>query len=351
MPHCTDHYRMAFVHRSMAGSVGGKTTDRNNERLEFLGDAIIEAAVSDILYHLYPDANEGVMSRLRSNMVCRARLNSIAFELGLDKHIKTSSRKDIYVSHIPGDALEAFVAAVYLDGGFGRALKFVKKHIASQRRIDEALSDVQAQNFKTDLVSMGEKAGVEIYFDTHRLTAFKDDHKPRFAANVMLYGRSIGQGEGSSKKMAEQNAAGMALKAIEAGDVLLAKPADEKQAPEEVASHTEVTAEPVPNAEVPVAKDEQGQGEVCDNCHPDVNVMEQLGSAAEEALTDSAAAEEETAEPTVTVSEPSNVDVPESSHEMTVESSVATFSEAMSASSDNGTDSAVPEQIPPQKEG
>ena len=83
------------------------------------------------------------LSKLRSNLVCRARLNAISLELGLPNHILMTSRKDLAVSHIPGDALEAFVAAIYLDGGLQKVKRFASRHIANDKRVAESLCDIR----------------------------------------------------------------------------------------------------------------------------------------------------------------------------------------------------------------
>ncbi len=222
LPYSTKVFHSAFTHRSMTTRGGGKGTDANNERLEFLGDAIIEAVVSDVLYHQYPEGDEGFLSHLRSNMVCRARLNTISFELNLDRFLKITSRKDLTTSHIAGDVLEAFVAAIYLDGGMGRAARFVKKTIASQARIEEALNDATHTNYKSMLVNLGEQNGLEVLFDTRRASEHatdEDGEAVNFVSEVLLADTIAGHGAGRSKKMAEQQAAEEACKRIDSGEI------------------------------------------------------------------------------------------------------------------------------------
>ncbi len=222
-PRSTEHFSKAFVHRSVSPSAHLAEAEVNNERLEYLGDAVIETIVSDILYHKFPSADEGFLSHLRSNMVCRARLNTISFELGLDEYIVMSSRKDLAVSHIPGDVLEAFVAAIYLDGGMKKAFRFVEKAIANPKRIAEAQNDSNKANYKSDLVCLGEQLDVEVIFETRKATGNlgrdEDGFVLCFVSEIKVQDFVIGVGYGRSKKSAEQMAAGKVLAAVKSGDL------------------------------------------------------------------------------------------------------------------------------------
>ena len=223
-PKSTAPFRTAFTHKSAADKHAPQGQDADNERLEYLGDAIIEAVVSDVLYHRFPEGDEGFLSHTRSNMVCRARLNKISFELGLDKYITMASRKDLAISHISGDVLEAFVAAIYLDGGMKRASSFIKRVIANPSRIDEALHDSTQANYKSMLVNLGEQHGVEVIFDTRKATERRmseDGEEINFTSEVLLANTLAGQGFGRSKKMAEQHAAEIVCKSLEDGTMSL----------------------------------------------------------------------------------------------------------------------------------
>ena len=220
LPTSVSLFRTAFVHKSIGSKRRGAGTSGDNERLEYLGDAVLEAVVSDILYHRFPDHDEGYLSKLRSNMVCRARLNAIAFEIGLDEHITLSSRKDLAVSHIPGDALEAFIAAIYLDGGIRRVRKFVQRHITNDRRTAEAQGEMWQDNHKSRLVNMGEQAGVEVFFETHRQSGkVFQDAEENFVSQIKVADVVIGQAKGRSKKQAEQRAACAVLNGISGGQI------------------------------------------------------------------------------------------------------------------------------------
>lgn len=221
-PRSTAVFRRAFVHKSVAAALKPGGVKPDNERLEFLGDAILEAVVTDILFRRFPGADEGFLSKLRSNMVCRARLNAISLELGLDQYIVVSSRKDLAVSHIPGDALEAFVASIYLDGGLARVRSFALRHIASERRIEEARGDMRQDNFKSRLVNLGDQSGVEVFFETHKLSGVDVSNSAvNFISEVKVADVVVGRGEGRTKKQAEQMAAEKVLGGIEHGDIEL----------------------------------------------------------------------------------------------------------------------------------
>lgn len=236
MPHSTRLFQQAFIHKSVAAPTRANTPKENNERLEFLGDAILEAVVSDILYHKFPTQQEGYLSKLRSNMVCRARLNAIALEIGLDQHIIMTSRKDLPVSHIPGDALEAFTAAIFLDGGISRVRKFTLRHIANDRRIAEAQGEMRQDNFKSQLVNLGEQNNIEVFFETHRIPGVDNPNTDlNFTAEIKIAHKVVGRGEGRSKKAAEQMAAHAVLTAIQNGDIdlsQLSQHLDESTAPD-----------------------------------------------------------------------------------------------------------------------
>lgn len=243
-PHNTDIFHTAFVHKSAGKKIVGKDCPYNNERLEYLGDAVIETVVSDILYHKYPTADEGFMSHIRSNMVCRARLNSVSFALGLDKYVVMASRRDMENSHISGDVLEAFVAAIYLDGGMRRAFKFVERTIANPARIEEALHDTTQTNYKSMLVNLGEQNDVEVIFSTRRTENARrvDDEALNFYCEVTIADFAVGQGLGRSKKQAEQRAAEIVCKGIESGKIDLARLKDGTFATEPATA--DATAEP-----------------------------------------------------------------------------------------------------------
>ena len=120
VPNNIELYKLALIHRS-ASLFLEDGTPINNERLEFLGDAVIETIVSDFLFIEYPEEKEGVLSQLRSRIVSRSSLNRLAIEIGLDRHIIAQGNIPVLQKHIYGDALEALFGAIYLDKGYNFA--------------------------------------------------------------------------------------------------------------------------------------------------------------------------------------------------------------------------------------
>ncbi|MBQ2394165.1 MAG: ribonuclease III, partial [Alistipes sp.] len=116
IPNNIELYKLALIHKSASQSIGGHHI--NNERLEFLGDAVIESVTSDYLYIEFPDKNEGFMTQLRAKIVSRQSLNDIARKIGLDKYVVYNSGGNFTQKHIYGDAFEAMMGAVYLDQGY-----------------------------------------------------------------------------------------------------------------------------------------------------------------------------------------------------------------------------------------
>lgn len=268
-PRNTDLFRTAFIHKSAGKRQEGKDCPYNNERLEYLGDAVIETVVSDILYHKYPDADEGFMSHLRSNMVCRARLNSISFSLGLDRYVVLASRKDMEHSHISGDVLEAFVAAIYLDGGMRRAFKFIEKAIANPARIEEALHESSQTNYKSMLVNLGEQNAVEVIFETRRTDNARrtDEEALNFVCDIRMADTVAGQGFGRSKKQAEQRAAEVVYKSIKSGETDLQRikaGCDKKEDSAEGAVEKDIAQETADEPTIPSQHSEVGVTEILD---------------------------------------------------------------------------------------
>jgi ribonuclease-3 len=184
----------------------------NNERLEFLGDAILDAIVADILYKQFVNKKEGFLTSTRSRIVQRETLNKLAVNLGLHKFIHTSTRNAAHNTNIYGDALEALIAAIYLDQGYKMAKKFVfEKLIKEHLNIDKVLkSEV---DFKSRLIEWGQKHKVNIVFEVTN-SSTNNQNTPTFASCVNAAGIEIGTGIGYSKKESHQKAAKMAMKKL-----------------------------------------------------------------------------------------------------------------------------------------
>jgi ribonuclease-3 len=197
-------YDLAFVHKS-ASTVDSQGNFVNNERLEFLGDAILGAIIADFLYNRFPQEDEGFLTKTRSKLVNRTFLTQLTFDMGLNVFIDTNTAKNIDKSHIYGDALEALIGAIYLDRDYQASKFFVTKRILSQF-VDLNEIEQEDSNFKSQLIEWSQKNKRELEFET---TEEVDDRlkQPRFNAMVKIDGKQVGKGVGSSKKEAHQKAA------------------------------------------------------------------------------------------------------------------------------------------------
>lgn len=205
-------YDIAFIHKS-ASIVDSHGVYVNNERLEYLGDAILGAIIADFLYKRFPHKDEGFLTKTRSKLVNRAFLTKLTFDTGLNSYIKLNTNKNIDNSHIYGDAFEALVGAIYLDKGFKTAKFFVTKRILSQFvNINEV--EQADDNFKSQLIEWSQKNKKELKFNTTEEPTDKTK-QPRFVTVIEFENREVGRGVGVSKKEAQQNAAQQTLKKIE----------------------------------------------------------------------------------------------------------------------------------------
>lgn len=212
-------YEQALLHKSSSvKSDKGRLV--NNERLEFLGDAILDAVVADIVYNKFEGKREGFLTNTRSKIVQRETLNKLAVEIGLDKLIKSSTRSSSHNSYMCGNAFEALIGAIYLDKGYE-----VCKHFMEERIIDRYLNlDKIARkevNFKSKLIEWSQKNKFTVSFEL--IEQFQDhSSNPVFQTEVLIEGISGGTGIGYSKKESQQNAAQMALKKIKSDTEFMA---------------------------------------------------------------------------------------------------------------------------------
>lgn len=237
-------YQQALLHKSTSlRSEKGRPI--NNERLEFLGDAILDAIVADIVYKHFESRKEGFLTNTRSKIVQRETLNKLAVEIGLDKLVKYSTRSSSHNSYMYGNAFEAFVGAIYLDRGYECCKRFIEKKIF-RSYIDLEQMSRKEVNFKSKLIEWSQKNKMEVSFELIEQLLDKD-YSPLFHTEVRIEGLSAGMGAGYSKKESQQNAARVALKKIKNDDafkeeILAAK---EYNTPaEEVAEEESDIAEP-----------------------------------------------------------------------------------------------------------
>lgn len=204
-------YQQALLHKSTSlRSEKGRPI--NNERLEFLGDAILDAIVGDIVYKHFEGRREGFLTNTRSKIVQRETLNKLAVEIGLDKLVKYSARSSSHNSYMYGNAFEAFIGAIYLDQGYERCKQFMEKKIL-MNYIDLDKMSRKEMNFKSKLIEWSQKNKMEVSFELIEQLLDKD-YNPMFHTEVRIEGVSAGTGTGYSKKESQQNAARMALKKI-----------------------------------------------------------------------------------------------------------------------------------------
>lgn len=200
-------YKEALLHKSSSKDENGRYL--NNERLEFLGDAILDAVVADIVFKKYPTKNEGFLTNTRSKIVKRGTLDKIAVELGLNNLIVSSARPNASHNHILGNALEAFIGAIYLDQGYRKTKEFLKERVIEPYIDIETLARKEV-NFKSKLLEWCQKNKVNLEFVV--IEKFTDErNNPVFQSQALLNGLLAGVGTGFSKKESQQFAAKMAV--------------------------------------------------------------------------------------------------------------------------------------------
>lgn len=185
----------------------------NNERLEFLGDAILDAIVADIVFKEFEFKKEGFLTNMRSRIVQRDTLNKLALDLGLDKLIKTSTKTSNHKTHMYGNALEALIGAIYLDYGYRMAKKFVHEKLILELLNMETVAQ-QEVNFKSRLIEWSQKNKVQLDFKLEE-SYVDENNNPIFVTSIVIMGIECGKGKGYSKKESHQKAAFEALAKID----------------------------------------------------------------------------------------------------------------------------------------
>lgn len=205
-------YKLALMHRSKPE----ESTD-SNERLEFLGDAILGALIAEYLFKKYPNQPEGYLTELRSRIVRRETMNNVALRMGLNKLVQYNQNdRGLNRSHIFGNALEALIGAVYLDRGFDVTRTFILNQILrAYINLDEMEST--DTNYKNQLLSWAQRNNKTISFDT--IEEKSDGSRKLFTVGVMLDSEIAATGTGYTKKEAGQVAAQKALENITDPDV------------------------------------------------------------------------------------------------------------------------------------
>lgn len=217
-PHDIHIYEQALLHKSSSiKSDQGRLI--NNERLEFLGDAILDAVVGDIVYRKFEGKREGFLTNTRSKIVSRESLNYVADRIGLTKLIKFNTRQFSHNSYMGGNAFEALVGAIYLDRGYAYCKYFMEQRIIGQYLDLNRISRKEV-NFKSKLIEWSQKNKVVIAFEliSQSLDEF---NSPVFEMEVLLEGIHACKGKGYSKKEAQQIAAHETLSQLKKNTVFL----------------------------------------------------------------------------------------------------------------------------------
>ena len=201
-------YQIAMVHRSKSVKLEDGSW-ANNERLEFLGDAVLNNTVAEFLYHTFPEKHEGFLTATRAKIVQRESLNRIGNAMQLGSHVHALVHPSSHNSYICGNALEALVGAIFLDQGYERCRKFIINRLI-KKHFD--LNDLvkNEQNFKSRLIEWTQKYHVSIEFQLVDLST-DSDKNPVFRTAVIMGGIHASDAEGYSKKESHQLAAQKAL--------------------------------------------------------------------------------------------------------------------------------------------
>ncbi len=200
-PRHIEYYKLALMHKSVAHR-NAKGRPLNNERLEFLGDAILDAVVGDIVYRHFEGKREGFLTNTRSKLVQRETLNRLAQEMGINQLIQASTRSCSHNNYLGGNAFEALVGAIYLDRGYNSCMRFMQKRILSQLiNIDKvAYKEV---NFKSKLIEWSQKNRVKLVFEMAS-QGKEENGSPVFVYKAIIEGVEAGTGKGYSKKESQQ---------------------------------------------------------------------------------------------------------------------------------------------------
>ena len=198
-------YALATQHSSIAKE-NDKGVKESNERLEYLGDAILGAVVADVLFKKYPYKDEGFLTEIRSRIVNREVMNDVARKIGVNKIVEFNDNKKTSLSHksIYGDTLEALIGALYLDKGYRPAARFITNKLLNQQ-YDLSLITKTSLNYKSKIIEWAQKENRTLRFEI--VDEINKKHYKEFVAHLFVDNDKISEGYGLSKKKAEQAAA------------------------------------------------------------------------------------------------------------------------------------------------
>ena len=198
-------YELAFLHESYSHE---NDLSECYERLEFLGDAVLDLVVSEFLYKMDPGSNEGELTQIRANFVCKQALHTYSTELGLDQYIKMGAGAQLTkleVDSVVADVFESFIGALYLDQGLEKIKEFLSQTVLPH--IEQ--KDVFFYDYKSELNQLCNHESLNLTYDL--IHEEGEPHDKTFTMAAIINGKNYGTGTGSSKKEAEQNAAKKAL--------------------------------------------------------------------------------------------------------------------------------------------
>lgn len=202
-------FKLAFSHKSNA-SEKGKAGSQNNERLEYLGDAVLGTIVAEYLFQKYPNRDEGFLTKMRSKIVKRKSLNMIGDKMGLDVLLNEQNNTRLSRSML-GNAVEALVGAIYLERGYRRTKRYIINHIL-RRYVDIHELETVDDNYKSQLLEWCQKNGRNVNYKL--LARYKFEKRDRFRVAVVINGERLAVADDFNKKSAEQNASEQAMQAM-----------------------------------------------------------------------------------------------------------------------------------------
>lgn len=207
-------YHLAFRHKSVATTLNKAGAKNSNERLEFLGDAILGSVVAELLFKKYPFRGEGFLTEMRSKIVSRSHLNQLSKKLGIDELIQYDSRMIHYPNKqgsLLGDAFEALIGAIFLDKGYEFTRNFIIRRIIKPH-VDIQLLEQTETNFKSRLIEWCQQTGKEVAFV--QADNSEGDSVRMFTVDALINGQVYGTGKDYSKKSAEKIAAEKACEVL-----------------------------------------------------------------------------------------------------------------------------------------
>lgn len=218
-------YRQALRHSSAVADDRPDLPD--NERLEFLGDAILDSIIGELVFNRYPDQGEGFLTRMRSKLVSRTQLNGIAKLIAIERVMESNLARS-HESSVPGNALEALIGALFIDKGYDGTRKVVVKLFLTHVDLEEVAKE--DKDGKSRLLEWGQKRRRKVEFVVHEEGS--SGRTRIYVAEVLIDGTVRGTGRGASKKVAEQDAAQSAFRAMRSRKPRSAAPETEQAPPE-----------------------------------------------------------------------------------------------------------------------